>query len=147
MSRRRWAWREQLPLLCFFFLLFFCLFRSGPAAYEGSQARSRIGAAVAGLHHSDSNWGSEPQLGIQATSVTYITAHGNAGSLTHWARPGMAPTSSWILVRYVNHLATMGTPALLFQVRSGDVIEFPSLLPRALGLCSVEQLICQLTVT
>ena len=25
---------------------------------------------------------------IQALSVTYTTAHGNAGSLTHWARPG-----------------------------------------------------------
>ena len=42
--------------------------------------------------------------------MTYTTAHGNAGSLTHWARPRIKPTSSWILVRFVNHWAMMGTP-------------------------------------
>ena len=30
-----------------------------------------------------------------------ICAHGNAGSLTHWARPGIAPASSWIPVRFI----------------------------------------------
>ena len=35
-----------------------------------------------------------------AASGTYTTAHGNAGSLTHWARPGIEPSSSWILVRF-----------------------------------------------
>ena len=38
---------------------------------------------------------------IQAVSVTYTTAHGNAGSLTHRARPGIKPASSRILVGYV----------------------------------------------
>ena len=38
------------------------------------------------------------QLQIWATSATYTTAHSNAGSLTHWARPGMEPMSSWIPV-------------------------------------------------
>ena len=33
-------------------------------------------------------------------SVTYNTAHGNARSLTHWAKPGMEPESSGILVRF-----------------------------------------------
>ena len=37
-------------------------------AYGGLQARGRIGAVAAGLHHS--SW----QLGIQAASVTYTTA-------------------------------------------------------------------------
>ena len=32
---------------------------------------------------------------IHAASVSYTTAHGSAGSLTHWARPGVEPTSSW----------------------------------------------------
>ena len=41
-------------------------------AYGTSQARDRIGAAAAGLHLS----------------------YGNAGSLTHWARPGIEPASS-----------------------------------------------------
>ena len=30
--------------------------------------------------------------------------------LTHWARPGIKPTSSWILVRFLTHWATVGTP-------------------------------------
>ena len=37
-----------------------------------------------------------------AMSVTYTTAHSNAWSLTHWARPGMEPLSSWALVRFVS---------------------------------------------
>ena len=57
-------------------------------AYGGSQARGWIGAAAASLHHSHSG----------AASATYTTAHGNGGSLTCWARPGIEPTSSWILV-------------------------------------------------
>ena len=40
------------------------------------------------------------QLGIWALSMTYTTAHNNAGSFTHWARPGIKLTSSWILVRF-----------------------------------------------
>jgi len=31
-------------------------------------------------------------------SAIYITAHSNARSLTHGARPGIEPASSWILV-------------------------------------------------
>jgi len=53
----------------------------------------------------------EPQQhGIWATSVTYTTAHGNAGSLTHWARPGIELATSWVLVGFVNHCAITGTP-------------------------------------
>ena len=44
------------------------------------------------------------QLGIQAAPATYITAHSNAGSLTYWARPGIEPASSWILVRFISSL-------------------------------------------
>ena len=47
---------------------------------------------------------SEPQpqqRGTKATSVTYTTSHGNARPLTHRARPGIEPMSSWILVRFV----------------------------------------------
>ena len=49
---------------------------------------------------------------IQAMSVTYTTAHSNASSLTYWARPGIKPASSWMLVRLVNLWATVGTPCL-----------------------------------
>ena len=40
----------------------FLLFRAAPVAYGSSQARGRIGATAAGLHHSHSNAGSEPRL-------------------------------------------------------------------------------------
>ena len=46
----------------FFFFLSFCFSRAAATAYGDSQARSRIGAAAAGLHQSHSNTGSEPRL-------------------------------------------------------------------------------------
>ena len=49
-----------LLLLLFFFS--FCLFRATPEAYGGSQAKGRIGAAAASLHHGHSNAGSKPCL-------------------------------------------------------------------------------------
>ena len=39
---------------------------------------------------------------IQATSEIYTAIQGNAGSLTHWAGPGIKPSSSWILARFVS---------------------------------------------
>ena len=51
------------------------------------------------------------QSRIRAASATHTTAHGNAGSLTHWARPGIKPLTSWFLVGFVNHWATIGTPS------------------------------------
>ena len=50
------------------------------------------------------------QLGIRAMSATYTMAHGHTRSLTHWAKPGIKPASSWILVRFINHWATKKTP-------------------------------------
>ena len=66
--------------------LFFFFFRATPEAYGSSQARDLIRATVAGLHHSH-----------QQHQV-----HGNAGSLTHWSRPGIEPTTSWSLVRFIS---------------------------------------------
>ena len=34
-------------------------------------------------------------------SAPYTTTHGNAGPLTHGARPGIEPKSSWILVGFI----------------------------------------------
>ena len=34
--------------------------------------------------------------------MTYTTAHHNARSLTHGARPGIEPKSSWILVGFLS---------------------------------------------
>ena len=38
---------------------------------------------------------------ILAMSATYTTAHDNAGSLTHWAGPGIEPSFSWILDEFI----------------------------------------------
>ena len=57
----------------------------------------------------------EPQQRrIRAVSPTYTTAHGKAGSLTHWARTETEPATSGFLVGFVNHCATTGTPRLIF---------------------------------
>ena len=45
-----------------FSLFFFFLFRAAPSTFGSSQARGRIGAAAAGLHHSRCNVGSKPRL-------------------------------------------------------------------------------------
>ena len=39
---------------------------------------------------------------IQATSAINTAFLGNAGFLAHRVRPGLEPTSSWILVRFVS---------------------------------------------
>ena len=41
-----------------------------------------------------------------------IRAQGNVGSLTHWARPGVESTSSWMLVGFLTQWGTRGTPQL-----------------------------------
>ena len=70
------------------------LFRAAPTAYGTSQTRGQIGAATVGPMPQ-----TQPQPHqIQALSVNYTTAHGNARSLTHGARPKIEPTSSWMLV-------------------------------------------------
>ena len=59
-----------------------------------------------------------PQLqqhGIQPMTVNCTTAHWNASTLTHWARPELKPASSWVLVGFVNHWARKGTPYWVFK--------------------------------
>ena len=76
----------------------------------------------------------EPQqLGIRAMSVTYTTGHSNAGSLTHWAGPGIEPASSWMLVMFINHWATMGTPQITNFL--GVKFFFKSTLMIGIGAC------------
>ena len=65
--------------------------------YGGSQAGGRIGAVAAGLHHS----------------------HSNVRSLTHRARPGIEPESSWIPVRFIS---TEPQRELLDIILNGNII-------------------------
>ena len=76
-----WATME-IPARCYFIICCCCCchFRAALVAHGGFQARDWIGAVPAGLRH----------------------GHSNAGSLTHWVRPGIEPMSSWMLVRFIS---------------------------------------------
>ena len=64
-------------------------FRATPEAYGRSRARDQPAP--------------QPQPhGVRAASATHTTAHGNAGPLTHWVRPGIEFVSSCILVGFVS---------------------------------------------
>ena len=78
----------HIPLIYFsqIFVYFFFLFTAAPMAYGSSQARGRIGASAADL------------------CSRFI----NARSLTHWARPGIKPSSSQILCWVLNSLSHNG---------------------------------------
>ena len=81
---------SYIYLFCFYFVLF----RAIPQHMEVHRPRGQIRAAAADLRP-------QPQhCQIWATSVTYTTANGNAGSLTLWARPGIEPAFSWTLVHW-----------------------------------------------
>ena len=83
-------------------------------AYGNSQARGPIRTAAAGLHHSCSN-----------TRSKQTEAHGNACSLTHWARPGIEPAASWILVRFMSAEPQLELP--LFTIFFSLIFYFSSL--------------------
>ena len=50
-------------------------------------------------------------------SAIYKAACSNAGSLTHWARPGKEPTSSWTLCQVLNLWSHSRNPAVRFLTR------------------------------
>lgn len=76
----------------------------------------RIAAVAVSLHHSHTNtW-------IQAASATYVTAYSNAGSLRHWARPGIKATSSGTLCWVFNLLSHKGNSWLIFKIITLDVV-------------------------
>ena len=62
LGGRRWLENERLQSFVRFSSVCF-FFRATPTVHGGSQARGRIGATVAGLHHSHSHARSEPRLG------------------------------------------------------------------------------------
>ena len=75
-----------------FCLFVYLVFRATCAAYGSYQARR------SNRSYSCQSTPQPQKCRIRAASATCTAAHGNAGSLTHWARPGIEPASSWILV-------------------------------------------------
>ena len=93
---RVWTTKQKVfhaPAPLFIYLFLLLLFRAAPVAYGSSQPRGWIRAAAATLLHSNNNMGSEPHLWptLQFTATLDPT----------WARPGIQPTSSWILVGFI----------------------------------------------
>ena len=81
---RSWIQLKRFgPSLAYLRLYIFFSFLGAPMAHRSSQARGRIRATAADLHHS----------------------YSNTGSFTHWARPRIEPASSWILVGFVTRWA------------------------------------------
>ena len=87
---------------------FFC--RAPPAAYVSSQARGRIGAAAASLHHSHSNLGSKPhqQPTHSSRQCQILNPLSEAGDQTCI----LMDTS-----QVHDHWATMRTPTLFKDMR------------------------------
>ena len=83
---------KSCPSVWFGLVWSYLSFRAAPALYGGSQARDPIRTVVVGLYHS----------------------HINIRSLIHWARSGIKPKSSWMLVRFSNHWAMTGTSPSVF---------------------------------
>ena len=52
---------------------------------------------------------------IQAMSATYTTANSNARSLTHGARPGIEPSTSWFLVRFISTALQQELPQVILK--------------------------------
>ena len=92
---------------CFFFFFFFSFFlqphpRHVDAPGQGVELELQLRPTPA------------RQGQIWAAFVTYATAHGDAVSLTHWARPGLTPHPHRDNVRLLTHWATMGTLIVSF---------------------------------
>ena len=77
----------------FCFVLFFCLLGLLPWHMEVPRLEVKLE-----LQLPDNATANQ----IQAMSVTYITAQGNGGSLSHWGRPGIKPATSWFLVGFIS---------------------------------------------
>ena len=101
-------WKYWIPGLVLSFTIFFPLFLwPHPWHMEVPRLGVESEQQPPSLCHSYSNTRSEPYL---RPSI----AHGNVGTSTHWERPGIEPTSLWILVVFLTHWDTKGTPHLLF---------------------------------
>ena len=67
------------------------------------------------------------QCQIWAISATYTAAHNNTRTLTHWARPGIKPGSSWILVGFVT--AELQLELLLIHFKCNS-LQLPTANPK-----------------
>ena len=126
-------WSHLLPPSLPSFLVFLFLFLFGPFVFWGPQSRNmevpRLGVESE-LHCRPTPQPQQREL--RAASVTYTTAHGNAGFLTHWGRPGIEPETSQFLVGFISAAPQQELPFPVILTR-GIFVCLISLLVRILG--------------
>ena len=86
---------KNLHTFFFFFFFFFCFL--GPHPRHTEVPRLGVESELHLLAYTTAPATSDP-----SSSVNYTTARGNAGSLTHWARPGIESETSWLLVGFIS---------------------------------------------
>ena len=91
------------PINTFFYLFFFFFLGLFRAAHAAPFPRLGVQSEL-----------QPQQCGTQVVSVAYTTAHSNTRSLTQWAKPGIEPASSWILVGFINCWAMKSIPHSYF---------------------------------
>ena len=97
--------RHQQDLCLALPFFFFPLFRATLVAFGSPQARGR-----------NQRYGCQPQpqqCWNRTASVTYTRAHVNARSPTHWAKPGVKPTSWWTLAGWVSDAPQQDLPKII----------------------------------
>ena len=104
------TFQQQYTLPFFFFFFLFVFSKAAPRHMEVPRLGSTLSCSRQPTPEAQ-------QRQIWALSATHTTAHSNAGSSTHWARPGIDPTNAWFLVGFVNHCTPTGTPMLPFLNR------------------------------
>ena len=98
-----------------FGLLIFFLFRAVATIYGNSQDRGQIRVTAAGRRHS--------HVAMRDWSCICDLHHSNARFLTHWVSPGVKPSSSWILVKFVSTAPQMELPICSVNEKSIFAIE------------------------
>ena len=96
------------------------LFRTTPAIYEDSRLGLELELQLLAYTRATATL----QCRSHATSMTYVTAYGNAGSLTHWGRPNTKPHPHKHYVRFLTCWAITGTLHLTSLELDGTT--FPS---------------------
>ena len=75
-----------------------------------------------------------------AVSMTYTRAHSNAGSLTHWVRPGVELASSWLVLSWVCYHWTTQELLLTSILLMGKFFSYPLLTQKTSGPLAFEKI-------
>ena len=63
-----------------------------------------------------------PNLSLICKNYGNTTAHGNVGSLTHWARPRTEPTTSWFLDGFISAVPQWELQVLVYFKRENNIL-------------------------